>query len=519
MSEKIKCEFCGELFDVSEMRENPSSGNYICNECAEKHYVICGFCGKLCEDDYDYVVHMDCGDVICQDCFADYGFTCYDCGGAYYNSDGHAVDEGGEYVVCDSCFRNYTRCHICGEYRRYPRTIEDCRGQNIDICEWCYENNEDIHQCQQCGDYYYDPDGVLGDCCHAHSYYAPSGRIHSYGYKPVPEFYPCAKEDTVYMGVELEVDGIFGKSRSQRKAVGAVYESMGNHVYLKHDGSLDSDGFEIVSHPCTMEYHLGELSEKWKATMQSCIDNGFYSHDAKTCGLHVHVSLRPLEKKDPGIVGKLLYIVDRYWDNIVNFSRRTQSQLSTYAQRYSCKAPVNRTTSITEKTKAKGSRNRFFAINLQNEHTIEFRVFRGTVNYETFAATLQFIQVLLDKLTSISYRKLQTISWAELTYSEYQELNEYLKKRNLYQEFILSDDEEEQEEESEPEETYYLMNRDVGYYPFDDDEDHPCRIVETYRNHYMVAFDEAHENLHRGDGSTGENNCYYVHYSHLLPMQ
>ncbi len=33
------------------------------------------------------------------------------------------------------------------------------------------------------------------------------------------------------------------------------------HIYCKHDGSLD-EGFEIVSHPATLEYHTKTIL--WK---------------------------------------------------------------------------------------------------------------------------------------------------------------------------------------------------------------------------------------------------------------
>ena len=34
---------------------------------------------------------------------------------------------------------------------------------------------------------------------------------------------------------------------------------------------------------------------------------------------------------------------------------------------------------------------RYVAVNLENYNTIEFRIFRGTLNYKTFIATLQLI--------------------------------------------------------------------------------------------------------------------------------
>ncbi len=59
------------------------------------------------------------------------------------------------------------------------------------------------------------------------------------------------------------------------------------HIYCKHDGSLE-DGFEIVTHPMSLEYH--EKHMPWAAVLQEAVSMGYRSHQAGTCGLHIHVS-------------------------------------------------------------------------------------------------------------------------------------------------------------------------------------------------------------------------------------
>ena len=91
------------------------------------------------------------------------------------------------------------------------------------------------------------------------------------------------------------------------------------------------------------------------------------------------------------------------------FSRRTQDQLNEWAMRY-CDAPEV----VVEKMK-KNDLGRYFAINLTNIHTIEFRLFRGTLRLDTFFSTLQFVNTLVNKVKSIqSNEELQQVRWEDL---------------------------------------------------------------------------------------------------------
>ena len=107
--------------------------------------------------------------------------------------------------------------------------------------------------------------------------------IEEYGYKPTPIFYGQGKR---YFGVELEVDegGKDNDNAATLKSIANVHEE---NIYIKSDGSLE-DGFEIVSHPMTLEYHAEEMN--WKELLREAVSMGYRSHQTSTCGLHVHVN-------------------------------------------------------------------------------------------------------------------------------------------------------------------------------------------------------------------------------------
>jgi hypothetical protein len=83
--------------------------------------------------------------------------------------------------------------------------------------------------------------------------------------------------------------------------------------------------------------------------------------------------------------------------------------------------------------KAKCTYGRYHAVNLCNRHTIEFRMFRGTLKLETLYATLQLVDRICDLAVNLTDSEMQNISWSEfVSYINEKELINYLKRRRLY---------------------------------------------------------------------------------------
>lgn len=87
---------------------------------------------------------------------------------------------------------------------------------------------------------------------------------------------------------------------------------------------------------------------------------------------------------------------------------------------------------ILDKAK-KGCQGRYAAINLMNYSTIEFRIFRGTLKLNTFMATLELVNAIIDVALDHSEDGLHKLSWSEFVSSITEpELIAYLKERRLY---------------------------------------------------------------------------------------
>lgn len=78
---------------------------------------------------------------------------------------------------------------------------------------------------------------------------------------------------------------------------------------------------------------------------------------------------------------------------------------------------------------------KYNAVNLMHEKTVELRMFKGTLKYETYMATLEFVKNLVDISKQIPLDDIQQVTFEEIidiNPTEY--LIEYLRKRGVINE-------------------------------------------------------------------------------------
>ena len=351
----------------------------------------CSLCGAPLNEEN---THEFGGQALCTDCFCDNTVVCCHCGRRIWSDDAECY---GRDYLCGGCYDNhYTTC-------------EDC-GRIISLDDAYYEEDNDYPYCSTCYHNRHD------------------SSIKNYSYKPTPIFYG---EGNLFMGVELEIDGA-GEDYDNAGELLDIGNAEHEHIYCKHDGSL-CEGFEIVSEPATLSYHMNSLP--WKSIFSKAIDMGYSSHNTSTCGLHVHcnrTAFGETYEEQEAAIGRVVFFVEKHWDDLVNFSRRKTENLNRWASRY---ATISNTTAETYKKAKDKYMGRYVAVNLTNRDTIEFRLFRGTLRYKTFIATLQLVQHICTLATILSDKDFENMSWSKFVLSidaEDKELIEYLKARRLY---------------------------------------------------------------------------------------
>jgi len=348
-----------------------------------------------------------------------------------------------------------------------PRTVrvQEARiDAGITHCEACdiyeFDNNQFAER--------YNGDWVCNDCYESlsadddrdsdedwDSSSDDTSSLNSYGYKPAPKFYTMvdgaihvSREHIVpgvpVFGVELEVENIGNNYLSD--AVEFINENTAPLVYLKEDCSI-SHGFEIVSHPMSLDYFKHVAC--YKEMLDYLRANGYHAWKTSTCGLHIHIS--KVSFVDPKHQMKFLYFMFKNKNELIQFSGRNSS----YAK-YDFDAFVNNNDSIWGKNKptlmevvkgvqkngnyVPGAYERNLAVNRMNQHTHELRIFRPSLRFDTVMAYMEFVECLFMYTKQLSSNEIlkhdglkfeALVRFAELQNGRYSTFVARVAKRNV----------------------------------------------------------------------------------------
>lgn len=367
----------------------------------KENKIICSECGAILEEGR---AHNFGGRSLCVDCFDRLTTTCDNCGERLWRD--HTEGDS-TYTLCSRCYEySYTNCEECGRLiHNDDAYYED--GEDYPYCHDCYErlNNNSIK---------------------------------NYSYKPEPVFYGSG---SLFYGVELEIDR-GGESNSNAQKLLDIANKTEERIYCKRDGSIN-DGFEMVSHPMTLDYHTNNMN--WRDIFDKAIEMGYRSHNTSTCGLHIHCSRSAFgsnyEEQEIAI-GRVVYFVEKHWNELVKFSRRTADNLNHWAARY---ATISSTTEETYNKAKNKYAGRYVAVNLEPYNTIEFRLFRGTLRYKTFLAALQLVDEICYCAINMTDKEIEDMSWLDFVQRilpKKTELIEYLKSKRLYVNELITESEE-----------------------------------------------------------------------------
>ena len=183
--------------------------------------------------------------------------------------------------------------------------------------------------------------------------------------------------------------------------------------WLEEDCSLHN-GIEIISQPCTLEYHQTQFP--WAKIAEVARQYGGKSHDTETCGLHIHFNKSFLDGKRSELYQlRLLYLFERVWDGLVAFSRRDFAQLATFAQKLNVPLLEKPARKNLRDLRRAGRCSHTQCVNLTGHaETVEIRIFRGTLDVITLLASVELVDFLVRIAKKLSTKKLQLLTWNEL---------------------------------------------------------------------------------------------------------
>lgn len=307
------------------------------------------------------------------------------------------------FCACSSCRSNsYTRPRLCPNcvthcsacnrvlYKGHAHELfenpDTCTGNSKQYCPECYSN---LPSCSSCGNRHYnntirDGERYCNTCLlNKFPFEIDQTRVTSYNFRPV---YPIIKYpnevNPVLYGLEIELN--FPSSDNS-----IVFKPTNKHLknihIWKHDGSITNHlypyGAELIVAPHSMlklrEVPFKELFAEYKTI-------GVTGYDSSLCGIHIHCSNNAL------MPSKAFNL--RHW----MYNNRN------FLYAFSKRGGENRYTKIPSPNSSDWDGDKYVALNSLHEHTWEVRLYRSTIDYSRFLATLLFNDAMITFASTYS---------------------------------------------------------------------------------------------------------------------
>jgi len=355
--------------------------------------IECAVCSTDIDSDNAYAVSYG-DDMVCSDCVR----TCERCDDVGHENDNWFVVDGMQ-LWCESCTdRAANWCDSCEEYTTDSTYYIEDRGSYW--CQACTENNTTY--CEDCDQYF--ESGC--DSCNN------SRVIHDYSYRPDPIFHSTDKNERLFFGIEIEME--VGDRYSDASEYAYQLEGL-DLAYLKQDGSLDY-GFELVTHPMSHDYYKNEAHDLFRVIEGLRTNYRVKSWDARTCGLHIHISRT-------GFNGgahmhrflNLIYSNAEFYSALAGRSSERWAKFTDAdvwektedENGWPIRTRVTKGRSFKDKIENGRRSDRYSAVNTQNRETLEMRIFRGTVNSDTIKSQLDLAHASVEYTRVMSVQQVR----------------------------------------------------------------------------------------------------------------
>lgn len=377
LPERATCPKCRKRFRASTAKK-VRAGNSVedwCPWCAHEETAECGKCGELVSVEHAVTV---AGKPWCKQCVDTHTIECQHCHKRIPKGSAAKVNVSGAMQDwCTACSdADAAQCHTCGEWFAKESLLIIDRNLTCHACS----NRASV--CSVCGNrsFRLRDDGSGSTVCPECLARASCEAVHDYHGFPERNNLKFWKTDAdvsadgalLYLGFELEAGGADSDERDNAARALHMRDRYGKRYHMERDSTIPDYGFELISSPHTLEAHR---QYGWKDLLRVMRENGMRSHDLKgRCGLHVHVSRSFLSQGDCIRLDMFALKNRTFWERI---ARRSSTDWSKFYD----KGP-----SDFGKTG-----DRHSALNFRNANTVEFRMFRGTLKYETLMATLAIV--------------------------------------------------------------------------------------------------------------------------------
>lgn len=376
--------------------------------------------------------------------------TCGVTGYHYYRDSMSWVDDEEYYAFSDLTFyfEPWSRTVLMSDCETH--TVRDSDGDTFEFtAPGAWFNGR--YYCEECNCYLEEGDDYMGDgLCR---WCADEDKViehycESHEHTPILFGEYKDRESFAGLGFELEVDCNSEQHRHNNEVASGLCSACGlkeDEMRYAEDGSLDY-GFECISQPHTVKA-FWEKQESWRKMLSYLSRKGYTSHDAGTCGLHVHVSrtmFGSTEEEQNKAIAKVFTFFEESWDDIVKISRREnfyyckKNTLLEYDYIDIENGRITKLKAWEKRSKDERAKGHYVALNNANHHTFEYRLGRGTLNAWSFFSWIDFVLTVTKNAKRITVGKVNTndvVSWIggikETT-------ARYMYKRGAFRKEVLS---------------------------------------------------------------------------------
>lgn len=233
------------------------------------------------------------------------------------------------------------------------------------------------------------------------------------------------ERDNILFGFELEAredtSNYIENQLSPEQVACKLGEEFGNLFVYERDSSIGR-GVEIISQPMTMNYYMAHI-DLFKKLLKMLDEMNYVSTKGNKCGLHIHFNRKALGynskefetlKNKVGNIRKannldheranetilnIVSIMEVYKDELIKISGRNQSSVNQW-----CSFETANGTEIKEikrvaknKSKSGGAHNdRYRVVNTTNAKTVEIRLCRGTLMWESFNTRIHLMYNIVN---------------------------------------------------------------------------------------------------------------------------
>src|ERR1035437_23168 len=346
-----QCSFCKSAINVATNKDvwyQFIGDKVTCEPCYKKSYKVCRICGRthLIGEMAETEINFRGEPIsVCKKCATSQFKICGSCNKLSYKGDLQKYDEK---FYCHDCFTaRFENCQVC--HKTFPKgEVTNTIWNKAAIC------------CNKC--------------------YLWHGPVLRYEHTT---YLKKLGKGPLFFGIELEVE-IADKVKEKRGPAAQEVVSCFDEGFLvlKEDRSIKC-GFEICTCPAELSVHRkawGRFFEKPPRNLAA--------FQTETCGLHIHASRDALSFLG---VGKMLVFVN-HETNKPFIECIAQRSTNDYCKVYKKKLGD----CMSNNDHGDDRRNAHHeALNLQNNHSVELRIFKSTLKPASLYKALEFTDALV----------------------------------------------------------------------------------------------------------------------------